>query len=69
MSEENNYAIWAFLKKLHEEFKVFAAFKDIVSNILKNVKEDNSEDEENKASKEFEEVNLVKVNKQSMTIL
>ena len=23
MSEENNYAIWAFLKKLHEDGKIY----------------------------------------------
>ena len=55
-------------KVLEEEFsKIFTAFKNIVNFILEN--KDNLEDEEECiATKEFDEVNLVKINKQSMTI-
>ena len=58
-------------RKIQEQefIKVFAAFKELVNVLLKNAKHDMVEDEDKVTVRnEFEEVNPVKVNKQSMTI-
>ena len=68
--DTNSFTSESERKIQEQEFiKVFAAFKELVNVLLKNAKHDMVEDEDKVTVRnEFEEVNPVKVNKQSMTI-